>query len=437
MTGVEGASSPGRADPAGSAVGPTRRRTIASAGGLRGGAILLRAAVGLVLARFLGASEVGVFFLAVAVGGLVALICRAGLDRLALAEVGRQPDAARAITRSLGRHILLTSTAGAVAGVALALVVPLPAELDRAALVAAIAAVVPLNLVQLAASVLRGAKRTTSSLLVGELAPPLLRLLTFAILPLTMSASRASVAFLLGWVGAAALGVGAVLRLGPDRDARSWALADPWRQTGPLFTFSLSSQLRETAVTGIGWVAGTPAEVGGLGTASRLEQMSLLPTSATRFVTAPELVSQGSALTPATVALAVRTARKALALQLPILAAVGLLAPDLLGLLGADFRSAAPFLRVMILGALVNGLTGSTTQVLLMSDHRRRLARSSTMGLIVLLVVSPVVTAFVGVVGVAIGLAAANATIGLVEWWYIRADLGVRVDVFAPLGDRG
>ncbi len=410
-----------------------RRRSIASAGGLRGGAIVVRAAVGLVLARFLGASEVGAFFLAVAIAGLVALVTRAGLDRLALAEVGRLPGSARAIAVGLGRRLLVTSLAGTAIAVAAVAVVPLPGQLDRSALIAAVAAVVPLNLVQLVAHVLRGIRRTTASLLVGELAPPILRLLAFAVLPLTLDATRATVGFLIGWLVAAGLALGAISLLEPDTAAGEWRLVDPWRQTGPLFTFALSSQLRETAVTGLGWMAGTPADVGGLGTASRLEQMSLLPTTATRFVTAPELVSGGATMTRDTVALAVGTARKAAAIQLPALVAIGLVAPQLLGLLGDDFRSAAPFLRVLLLGAAVNGLTGSTTQVLLMSDHRHRLARSSTIGLAVLVVVTLALLPAIGVLAVAVGLAAGNAVIGLLEWWFVRRDLGVRIDVFAPI----
>jgi len=414
-------------------IAPGRRRSIASAGGLRGGAIVMRAAVGLVLARFLGASEVGAFFLAVAVGGLVALVARAGLDRLALAEVGRLPGSARAITAGLGRRLLTTSILGTAIALVAVAVVPLPEQLDRLALAAAGGSVVPLNVVQLVANVLRGAKRTTASLLIGELTPPILRLLAFAILPLAMNATRATTAFLLGWLVAAALAVGALSLLDRDDPDDHWVLDDPWRQTGPLFTFALSNQLRETVVTGFGWMAGTPADVGGLGTASRLEQMSLLPTTATRFVTAPDLVSDGATMARETVAVAVGTARKAMAVQLPALIVIGVLAPQLLGLLGDDFRSAAPFLRVLVLGAAVNGLTGSTTQVLLMSDHRHRLARSSTIGLGVLVLASLALIPAVGVLAVAIGLAAGNAVIGVVEWWFVRRQLGVRVDVFAPI----
>lgn len=431
---TEAGGSAGTGSPASTVTG--RRRSIASAGGLRGGAIVARAAVGLVLARLLGAAEVGEFFLAVAIGGLVALVTRAGLDRLALSEVGRRPEAARAITIGLGRHLVASSVFGTAIGLVAVLLVPLPVDLDRTTLAMAVAAVVPLNLVQLTAHVLRGVKRTTAALLVGELGPPALRLVVFVVLPMSLSATRATTAFLIGWVIVAAVGLVVVVRLPAEPGGAPWTLANPWRQTGPLFTFSLASQLRETVATGLGWVVGTPAEVGGLGTATRMEQMSLLPTSATRFVTAPDLVSSGSRLAPSTVAVAVRTARKALAVQVPVLVTIALFAPQILGLLGDDFRSAAPYLRVMLLGALVNGLTGSTTQVLLMSDHRRLLARSSTIGLIVLTLVALATVPSLGVAGVAVGLAGANAAIGLAEWWSIRSELGVRVDVFAPGGGR-
>lgn len=410
-----------------------RRATIASAGGLRGGAIAARAVVGLLLARFLGAAEVGVFFLAVAVGGLVALVARAGLDRLALAEVGRRPGAARAIAVALGRHLLVSSIVLVGLALVVVAVIPLPGDLDRTALVLALIAAVPLNIVLFCAQVLRGGQRTGPALVIGELLPPVLRLIVFLALPLSLTASRAAAAFAIGWGVAAVLAVVAVARLGgDDRTATRWALTDPWRQTGPLFTFVLGGQLRDLATIGLGWSVGTPADVGGLGTATRLEQMSLLPTTATRFVTAPELVSHGSRLPAATTALAVRTARRALAIQLPILAAVAALAPQLLGLLGSDFRPAAGFLRVLLLGALVNGITGSTTQTLLMSERRNRLATSSLLGLGVLVVTAVALAPLIGVLGVAVGAAAAHAAIGIIEWWFVRIDLGARIDVLAP-----
>ncbi len=411
-------------------------RRIASAGSLRGGAIASRAVVGLILARFLGAAEFGVYVLAIAAAGLVALVARAGLDRLALAEIGPRPESARAVAVTLGRPLLL-GTVAVVAPLLLAVaVVPLPSGLDRAALALAIAAAAPLNVVLFAAQVLRGGRRPAAALIVGELGPPVARLLAFAALPLSMTAARAAAAFLVGWCALAVVGVVVVTRLG-GQDARpggaAWSPIEPWRRSGSLFVFAVGGQARDLLAGAVGWAAGTPAEVGGLGTAARLEQMSLLPTTATRFVTAPELASRGQALPASTVALAVTTARRALAVQLPLFATVGLLAPQLLGLLGDDFRPAAGFLRVLVVGALVNSVTGSTTQTLLMSDRRDRLAASSLIGVGVLAVVAGALAVPLGVLGVAIGVAAANAVVGPMEWWFVRRDLGARIDVLAPV----
>ncbi|MEM9565685.1 MAG: polysaccharide biosynthesis C-terminal domain-containing protein [Actinomycetota bacterium] len=410
-------------------------RRLASAGSLRGGAIASRAVVGLILARFLGAAEFGVYVLAIAAAGLVALVARAGLDRLALAEIGTRPEAARTVAVSLGRPLLVGTVVVVAPMLVLVAVVPLPAGLDRAALAVAVAAAVPLNVVLFAAQVLRGARRPAAALVVGELGPPVARLLAFAVLPMSLSATRAALAFLAGWTALAIGGVLVVARLGGDDDAaeRSWSPVEPWRRSGSLFVFALGAQLRELLAGAAGWAAGTPAEVGGLGTATRLEQMSLLPTTATRFVTAPELASRGATLPAATVALAVTTARRSLAVQLPLLIGIGLFAPQLLGLLGADFRPAADLLRVLVVGALVNSLTGSTTQTLLMSDRRDRLAASSLVGVGVLVVGAAGLAPSLGVLGVALAVAAANAVTGLVEWWYVRRDLGARVDVLAEV----
>lgn len=391
---------------------------------------MARALVGLAFARLLGPAEVGIFFFVAAVSGSAALVAQAGIDRLALSEVGRNPELSPPIRRKLLATVLASSTLVTVLGLGVVAVLP-GSGVARTPMVAALGAIGPLNMTRVEAGILRARRRVVPSLVIGELVSPVARLVAFLALPLPMTATRAAVAYLAGWVVAMVAGVGAAALAdpGPAR-AQSWTLGRPWRAAGPLFVFSVASQLRQTVMAGGAWVSATPVDVGQLGAASRLEQMSLLPTTATRFVVAPELASRHQ-LPPGVVALAIRTARRSLAVQLPTFAAVFALAPALLGLLGDGFVPAAGLVRILLVGAAINAMTGSTTQTLLMSDQRHRLAATSVAGLGAMVVVAGALAPLTGTAAIAIGAAVAHATIGVVEWWTIRARLGARIDVFA------
>ena len=127
--------------------------------------------------------------------------------------------------------------------------------------------------------------------------------------------------------------------------------------------------------------------------------------------------------------LATRTAQKAMVLQVPMLMAGFVYAPELLGLLGEDFRGGSSFIRVLTVGSFINALTGSTTQSLLMSDQRHRLGTSSTAGSILLVGLSFILAPIMGVLGIAVAMAATNSFLGIFEWWIIREELNARVDV--------
>ena len=77
------------------------RGKVASAIVLRGVALVGRAVVGILFARLLGASEVGVLFLAISVANLMALFARRGLDRMALSEISQRPGDAQTVVGQL------------------------------------------------------------------------------------------------------------------------------------------------------------------------------------------------------------------------------------------------------------------------------------------------------------------------------------------------
>jgi len=401
---------------------------IFSVGALRVMAHGSRLAAALVFARMLGASEVGVYFVAIAVAGIVSVIARAGLDRLALSEAAHNPAASFAIYRHLGRWLFLTSVAALVISPMLARLlfgsgIALQTHLGAAA------AIPFINATLLAASVLRGRGEVNVSMVVGEVSPPVLQLLIFLMLPLELNATRAVIAQLLAMAITSFLGLYLVTRRADARAAHDVDLT--WRQALPMLIVGVNGQFRQSFVSIASWFAGTPAQVGAMGAAFRTEQALMLPVNATRLATAPRLASRERPLPEAVTTLAQHSARLAALVQIPLLAFGAIFAADLLSLLGDDFVDGAPWLRILLIGSLVNALTGTSHSVLLMSSERSVLAVTSTIASVALAAVGIGVALFIGTAGVAVGLATAYVVGGLLEWALIRRRLGARVDVFA------
>jgi O-antigen/teichoic acid export membrane protein len=387
-----------------------------------------RLAAAFVFARMLGASEVGVYFVAIAVAGIASVISRGGLDRLALSEAAHDPGASVAIYRDLGRWLLLTSAIALVIAPFLARLL-FGSGISLETHVVAAASIPFINFTLLAASVLRGRGDVNVSMVVSEVSPPVLQLVIFLALPLDLTATRAVLAQLLAMVVASLLGLYLVRRTADTRAQHTLDLT--WRQALPMLVVGLNGQFRQSFVSIASWFAGTPAQVGAMGAAFRTEQALMLPVNATRLATAPRLSSRERPLPQRVTTLAQHTARLAALLQIPLLAIGAVFASDLLSLLGDDFADGGPWLRILLIGSLINALTGTSHSVLLMSSERSTLAFTSTIASVVLATVGITVALGIGTAGVAVGLAASYVVMGLLEWAVIRRKLGARVDVFA------
>lgn len=401
---------------------------IFSVGAFRVMALGSRLASAFVFAKMLGASEVGVYFVAIAVAGIASVIARGGLDRLALSEAANDPVGSVAIYRQLGRRLLLTSMAAFVIAPIVARLI-LGTGISLETHLGAAAAIPFINLTLLAASVLRGRGDVNISMVVSEAFPPILQLVIFLALPLDLTATRAVLAQLVAMAIASVLGLYLVQR---DADKSAPHTVDlSWKQALPMLIVGLNGQFRQSFVSIASWFAGTPAQVGAMGAAFRTEQALMLPVNATRLATAPRLSSRERPLPQPVAGLAQRSARLAALVQVPLLAFAAVFASDLLSLLGDDFADGGPWLRILLIGSLINALTGTTHSVLLMSSERSTLAATSTAASVVLATVGVTIALGIGTAGVAVGLAASYVAMGVLEWVVIRRRLDARVDVFA------
>lgn len=401
------------------------RSKVVAAAGLRGVALAGRAVVGILFARVLGASEVGLLFLAIAVANLLAMLSRRGLDRFALSEISRHPSTARSLSAQVLRKVAVSSVSVSVFGIGVLAVVGVLIDVRTNVFVWALLAIAPINISQVGAHVLRGQERVVPSLLVGAVLGPPVRFFLFIVVLGAQTAHHATAAFFISWT---ALSIAAVALVRPS-SIGGQPSQTPQSANRSLYQDAVNTQLIETVSTVVMALIGLPADVGNFSVANRLQQAVLLPTTSTRFASAPRLASATSEDEPRALSVAVRTARISFWAQLPVAFAAFLFAPQLLQLLGDGFDQGVLWLRVLLVASVVNAMTGSTTQILLVSNHRNELARSSRIALVCLCFCLVAFAPILGPLGVVVAFSIAKVLRELVEWKVVKEKLGGRVDI--------
>ena len=404
------------------------RGKVASAIVLRGVALVGRAVVGILFARLLGASEVGVLFLAISVANLMALFARRGLDRMALSEISQRPGDAQTVVGQLTKRVGVSSIAATVLALVVLGTVSSLSDIRGGVFLWALLAIIPINISQVAAHALRAEERVSASLLTGALLAPPLRFAIFFVVG-AQTADHASLAFLLGWTIVAALAI-ALSR--PNFQTADGNIAEP-ASSRALHLDAVNTQLVDTLSIVAMSVVGVPADVGAFSVATRLERAALLPTIGTRFATAPRLASSDSEDRDRAMATAVRTARKAFAIQAPVAVLAFVLAPWFLELLGEGFERGTTWFRILLVASLVNAVTGSTTQILLVGKFRDELASSSRIALLAFAVATAALTPIFGPIGIVIAVSFAKVMRETVEWKVVKDKMGRRADVLSPV----
>ena len=110
-----------------------------------------------------------------------------------------------------------------------------------------------------------------------------------------------------------------------------------------------------------------------------------------------------------------------------------LLAPQFLGLFGPGFGAAVTPLRILILAALVNTLTGPADIALNMGGFHRPAMGASALSLAVSTLLLAVGAVWGGATGIAIAVLFSTAFRKLIFWWLAMRHMSVRTDILAAL----
>lgn len=413
-------------------------------------AFLLRAfgaglafAFNVAIGRLLGAEGAGLYFLALSVVSIGAVVTKLGLDSVILRFV-----AAGVATDDWGQ-VRSVFVIGLRAAGALSFIVSLGVFLAAPWLATAVfsepAMLEPLRFISFAmfafammtllAEALKGLQYIGSSMLVSGIIYPVVGLIAIYPLSLWKESAGAALAYLAGTSVAALVGLYLWYRALAGRDGpRSLTHKTLIASARPLWLMSLINQAAlpwlPLFLLGI-W--GSPAESGVFGAATRVAMVVTLLLSSVNAVIAPRFAALHAqnkhdqiARTGRLFTLIVTVAAS------PVLLVMIFAGDEIMGLFGPDFRIGGTALAILAIGQAVNAMTGSVGYLLIMTGHEKDMRTASILAVATLIAVA----IFTMPHNSLLGAATANAAAIIVNNVFATIMVKIRLNIIIlPLGN--
>jgi O-antigen/teichoic acid export membrane protein len=404
---------------------------------LRGIGAGLAFALNVVIGRMLGAEGTGLYFLALSVVSIGAVVTKLGLDNTLLRFV-----AAGASLADWNRVVGVFRTGTRLAGAASlggAIIVFAAAPLMSEHLFGEPALAPPLRaisvgiftfaMMMLLSECLKGLKRIRDSMLVSGVLYPLIALVLIWPLASLFGPTGAALAYVLGTGGAAAIGY-AMWRA----NIRNHAAPEPaferatlWQSARPLWVMDLINRailpLAPLFLLGI-W--GTAADAGVFGAATRVSMILALFYTASITILVPkyaELYNTGQIDMLGQVAR--RSALTFTLAGLPVLAALFYFRLDVMLLFGPEFGSGAPVLAILLISQMALLIMGSMGYILLVSGHLRDMRNVAIIAAFFMLIAALTLTPSYTSIGAAISAAIGVAAMSLGNTIFVHRRLGI------------
>ena len=388
------------------------------------------------LARLLGASGAGLYFLALTIITLVSVVSRLGTDnsvtRYVAANASEQAWGAvkgvvRQATRlTLAASILLSVTLAILADPIANMFFREPALAQPIRYMAL--GIVPLAWMTILACALQGLKNVADSMMIQSVLVPLSAgALVFLLIPV-FGVSGAALAYVFGVTVALLYGI---WRWGKStavhrHTAPVFAVRELMNSSYPLLGAMLIQQLTMSLPLLLLGVWASSSEVGLYSAANRAAMLVGLVLIAANSIIAPKMATlyrQGDMEGLGRV-----TRHSALLLTmmaLPVIL-IFLLAPRwVMSLFGAEFTDAWLMLVIMALGQLVNVMTGSVGFLLMMTGRERSYLSANLVALAICLVLSLALIPWLGGIGAAMAAAASLAIVNLLRVRFVWRDIGI------------
>jgi O-antigen/teichoic acid export membrane protein len=399
----------------------------------------------ILLARLIGVSGVGIYFLAVTIVDIGATISRLGLESASLrfASVAYSQNDRQTLAGLYRRSMGLAFAAAIAVALPVCLIVSqlslggdrapeLRAELPLLALAFAPAAVLVIQ-----AEFLKAIGASGIGTFAQSVVPPFL-LLTGGVFLWFLGAATLHAVIVIYLIGAFVAVIHAIIR---------WNLRLPgiWRAQGSFDTRRLlATSIPLLLVTSMNLVMGwtdilvlgiwaDAREVGIYGVSMRIALLAPFVLGAINIVVAPQFAALHAAgNTVALQRLAQQSAFWTIVVATPAILVLTLVPELVLQLFGPQFKEGTLPLRILALGQFVNLATGSVGTLLLMTGHekvmRNNVAASAALNLLGTLILVP----RYGAVGAATSTAISLAFMNIVSWTMVRRKLHINVLAYKP-----
>jgi len=413
---------------------------------LRGVGAGLAFLLNVVIGRMLGAEGAGLYFLALSVVSIGAVITKLGLDNTLLRFVasGASTGDWNRVTGVFRLGTRLAGGASLTGGVAVFAAAPLMARhiFGEPALSGPLRAIslgiFTFAMMMLLAECLKGLKRIRNSMLVSGVLYPVIALALIWPLVTLFGPTGAALAYVLGTGGAAAIGWW-MWRANTRAHAApkpAFDRATLWQSARPLWAMEIINRaILPWAPLFLLGIWGTPADAGVFGAATRVSMLVTFFLVAVNTVIAPkfaELHATGE------IAMIGRLARR-FALMITLAASplflVLIFAGDwVMGLFGPDFVRGGTALAILALGQAVNTMTGSVGYLLMMTGHERDIRNASIVAFILMAGCAVLLIPGYGLIGAAIASAVAIAYTNIWASFVVFRELKIIVIPFFPGG---
>ena len=392
------------------------------------------------IGRLIGAEGAGLYFLALSVVTIGAVITKLGLDNtlLRFVAVGASSRDWNKVIGVFRMGMPMAASTSLGAALLLSIFSPWMAErlFAEAGLTSTLQVmslgIFSLAMMTLLAETLKGLKRIHQSMLVSGVLYPGIALLTVWPLAMQFGAPGAAMAYVLG-TGSAALIGWAMWRanmVGLAVTTPSFDRAMLWKSCRPLWTMSIIDQgiLPWVSLFLLG-VWGTAAEVGIFGAATRVAMLLTFFLTSVNTVIAPkfaELHAQGDI--EILFSLASRFALMVTLAASPIFLLFIFAGDWVMSLFGPEFIKGGTALAILAVGQAVNTMTGSVGYLLMMTGHERDIRSAAIVSLIMTTGCALMVIPSHGLVGAAASGSIALATKNVVALFFVKK----RFDIKSP-----
>jgi O-antigen/teichoic acid export membrane protein len=393
----------------------------------------------IVVARFLGANETGLFFLAFTMVTIIAAVGRLGFDQsiirfVAAARENNEIDRLHGVYRKSISWVAIASICLAVlasSNVTWLVENYFPQPGFEPVLRSFLIAIPLVALYTMLAQAMQGLKKIAKSLLTLNVLMPIALLLLMLFDPV-YTAEEAAGHFILASLFALCTGLYFWYQSAPKTEkVESFSSSQLWKTSTPLWAVAILSQVVQWSSQLMLGAWSSAENVAFFATAQRTAMLTSFLLFAVNAIAAPKFAAlHEKGDIDGLKRIAIWSVRLMMLVAAPILM-VMLLFPDwLMSFFGDEFRAASTALMILAIGQFINIATGSVGYLLSMTGREREVLKNTLVSAVVAIALGAILIPSYGLLGAALATATAVASQNLMGVYQVRKHLGFNTLVF-------